>query len=156
MPYFITPDGSYYEGTTVAEGSIEVPQRPGPEYKWTGSWVIDDSYQHVQKLEIMEVARANREILIGRLTWLRTECTEALQVAQVAVNTPEIALQTANINAIKSAINSLVNALEDPRVVAAVNGAAKQAIQLVYAEIVFAFRAAAPVLYGRFKKLDAL
>lgn len=28
MRYWITPDGSYYEGEFVAEGSIEVPQRP--------------------------------------------------------------------------------------------------------------------------------
>jgi hypothetical protein len=28
MRYWITPDGSYYEGVFVAEGSIEVPQRP--------------------------------------------------------------------------------------------------------------------------------
>lgn len=28
--YWITPDGSYYEGENVAEGSIEVPQRPSP------------------------------------------------------------------------------------------------------------------------------
>lgn len=28
MRYWITPDGSYYEGEFVADGSIEVPQRP--------------------------------------------------------------------------------------------------------------------------------
>lgn len=28
MRYWITPDGSYYEGEFVAEGSIEVAQRP--------------------------------------------------------------------------------------------------------------------------------
>lgn len=28
MRFWITPDGSYYEGVDVAEGSIEVPQRP--------------------------------------------------------------------------------------------------------------------------------
>lgn len=30
MRYWITPDGSYYEGENVAEGSIECPQRPSP------------------------------------------------------------------------------------------------------------------------------
>lgn len=40
--YWITPDGSYYEGQHVAEGSIAVTQRPAENYSWDGEqWVID-------------------------------------------------------------------------------------------------------------------
>lgn len=40
MKYYITPDGSYYEGYHVAEGSIEVPQRPSSTHIWGGTeWV---------------------------------------------------------------------------------------------------------------------
>lgn len=134
-------------------GTFEAPQFDGQEFVESAVlWVNPDT----QKTDILAIARANREVLIARLTWLRTECNEALEVAEEAANTTEIALQTANIAAIKTAINSLVNAFEDPRVVASVNGAAKQAIQLVYAEIVLAFRTAAPALFNRFRKLDAL
>lgn len=42
--YWILPDGSYYEGPFVPEGSILVPQRPSPLYKWDGTeWVIDNA-----------------------------------------------------------------------------------------------------------------
>lgn len=45
MGFFITPDGEYYEGTSVAEGSLEVPQRPDRSYKWSGTeWIIDEEY----------------------------------------------------------------------------------------------------------------
>lgn len=38
--YWITPDGSYYEGQFVAEGSIEVPQRPSEFHEYVnGEWV---------------------------------------------------------------------------------------------------------------------
>lgn len=38
--YWITPDGNYYEGRHVADGSIEVTQRPSPLHVWqNGEWV---------------------------------------------------------------------------------------------------------------------
>lgn len=38
--YWITPDGSYYEGQFVAEGSLAVPQRPSALHLWQdGGWV---------------------------------------------------------------------------------------------------------------------
>lgn len=40
MGYYITPDGSYYEGQYVAEGSIEVPERPSLEHVWNNGWVL--------------------------------------------------------------------------------------------------------------------
>jgi hypothetical protein len=35
--YWITPDGGYYEGDFVADGSIPVPQRPSVDHEWDGS-----------------------------------------------------------------------------------------------------------------------
>ncbi len=41
MPY-ITPDGNYTESPFVAEGSIEVPERPSASFAWNGTaWVED-------------------------------------------------------------------------------------------------------------------
>lgn len=43
MRYWITPDGAYYEGEYVAEGSIEVPQRPSPFHAIVnGQWQYSD------------------------------------------------------------------------------------------------------------------
>lgn len=42
MRYWITPDGSYYEGENVAVGSVEVTQRPSDLYDWNGAaWVLN-------------------------------------------------------------------------------------------------------------------
>jgi hypothetical protein len=42
MRYWITPDGSYYEGENVASGSVEVTQRPDDTYDWGGvQWVLN-------------------------------------------------------------------------------------------------------------------
>ena len=56
--YWITPDGSYYEGQHVAEGSIAVTQRPTAQHKWSGSdWEIDadvvkaDALAKIDRLE---------------------------------------------------------------------------------------------------------
>lgn len=44
MRYWITPDGSYYEGEFVASGSVEVTQRPSNLYDWNGSsWVLNQT-----------------------------------------------------------------------------------------------------------------
>ena len=38
--YWITPDGNYYEGQFVAEGSVSVPRRPSVLHEWVnGEWV---------------------------------------------------------------------------------------------------------------------
>lgn len=40
--YWITPDGSYYVGMFVAEGSIEYPQRPSEMYDPVdGAWIFN-------------------------------------------------------------------------------------------------------------------
>ncbi len=42
MRYWITPDGNYYEGEFVADGSIEVPQRPSEFHALVnGQWQLD-------------------------------------------------------------------------------------------------------------------
>jgi hypothetical protein len=41
MGYWITPDGSYYEGENVASGSVEVPQRPSDIHSWNNGWAVD-------------------------------------------------------------------------------------------------------------------
>jgi hypothetical protein len=134
-------------------GVYECKQYEGQEFAETAQLYVDPDNQ---KKDLLAIARDNRQTLIDRLTWLRVECRELLEVAQAASNAPEVALQTANLAAIRAATNSLVNAFDDPRVVNSVNGAAKQAVQIVYAEIVLTFKNAAPVLFNRFKKLDAL
>jgi hypothetical protein len=55
--YWITPDGSYYEGLHVAEGSVAVTQRPSTRHKWEGgAWVVD-----------AEVVKAEGRALIDKL-----------------------------------------------------------------------------------------
>ena len=43
MAYFLTKDGSYYEGDKVDPADIEVLRRPSPIHKWdgVGAWVQD-------------------------------------------------------------------------------------------------------------------
>lgn len=133
------------------------PQREEHEFVSEAAIWIDPQ---AQKLTLLAIARENRETLISRLTWLGRECDLALAAAlEVSIdpeNDPAVILQNSNIQAVETAINSLVNAFDDPRVVASVNGAVKQAVQIVYAEIVQAFKLAAPALYARMKKLDTL
>lgn len=39
--YWITPDGNYYEGPFVAEGSVQVTQRPSARHVYlNGEWVL--------------------------------------------------------------------------------------------------------------------
>lgn len=51
MKYYITPDGSYYEGENVAEGSIEVPQRPSPFHA-----LVNDQWQFSAELKRASLA----------------------------------------------------------------------------------------------------
>lgn len=63
MNYYITPDGNYYDGGDhVAEGSIEVPQRPSPSHIWNGSaWIPGPPV-----VPAMVTMRQAREALIRR------------------------------------------------------------------------------------------
>ena len=49
MRYFITPDGSYYEGENVAVSSVEVTQRPSAIHVWNNGWAIDPTLQAKQE-----------------------------------------------------------------------------------------------------------
>jgi len=41
--YWITPDGNYYEGRFVAQGSTPVPERPTDEHEWRNDkWIKTD------------------------------------------------------------------------------------------------------------------
>lgn len=55
MRYYITPDGSYYEGTNVAIGSVEVTQRPSAIHVWDNGWAIDPALQAKQERDNSDV-----------------------------------------------------------------------------------------------------
>lgn len=46
MRYWITPDGSYYEGEYVAEGSMQVPQRPSEFHA-----IVNSQWQYSAELK---------------------------------------------------------------------------------------------------------
>lgn len=55
--YWITPDGSYYEGEFVADGSIECPQRPSPFHVLVnGQWEINIMAKLVADSETVRLA----------------------------------------------------------------------------------------------------
>lgn len=57
MRYWITPDGSYYEGEFVAIGSIEVSQRPSDLYDWNGSiWELNQQRYTARTSNTLEAA----------------------------------------------------------------------------------------------------
>lgn len=66
MNYFITPDGSYYEGENVAEGSIQVTQRPNEFYVWNnGVWQLDLKKSKAHVWENIKAERDKRSSLGG-------------------------------------------------------------------------------------------
>lgn len=64
MKYYLTPDGNYYEGYFVAEGSIAVPQRPSVDHIWQSEWVVNFA---AQKAVEFTKFRAEREQFLNRL-----------------------------------------------------------------------------------------
>lgn len=64
MNYYITPDGNYYEGYKVADGSIPVPQRPSADHIWQGKWVVNYA---AQKAAEFAKFRVEREQFLNRL-----------------------------------------------------------------------------------------
>lgn len=64
MKYYITPDGNYYEGDFVAEGSVAVPPRPSADHIWLGEWVVNFA---AQKAVEFAKFRADREQFLNRL-----------------------------------------------------------------------------------------
>lgn len=96
----------------------------------------------IEKQALLTEARANREILLGRLYG-------ALLKAMLAND-------SATIAAIQTAIQALENIMSDPRIVAAVDGAVKPTMLLVYGEIVTALATAAPAVVLSIQKLDQI
>lgn len=43
MGFYLDNQGNYYEGDKADMGHQSVPQRPSPDYKWDGKWVLDDA-----------------------------------------------------------------------------------------------------------------
>jgi hypothetical protein len=72
--YWITPDGAYYEGQFVADGSAEVTQRPSPLHIWQdGEWVegpapVPESIsrsQFWQQVEAQSLTAAANQLIDG-------------------------------------------------------------------------------------------
>jgi len=142
MGYYIGPNG-YYEGDYVAEGSAEVPPRPDLSKRWDGAaWVFDAEKAETEKLGLLAIARANREIILNRLTGHYIDA--------------DVAGDTVAKAAILVCRASLKNIMQDQRVIAAVDGEAKAAVLQCYAEIISTLAATAPQVLVAFKDLDAL
>lgn len=145
--YWITPDGNYYEGLHVAEGSIPVTQRPTPQHMWvTDQWVIDQAAIDAANVEIkrklLAEAMIKRDVLLVHLERLRTRAIEAND--------------TTARDALSTAITSLENIFNDPRVVNAIDGDVKDALDECKDEIGLALVMASPSTYYALLALDAL
>lgn len=82
MNYWITPDGNYYEGENVAQGSIQVPQRPSQYHAWTnGEWV----FSPVLKRASLKPLSARQVRLILNQYNLRASVESAVSQASQAV-----------------------------------------------------------------------
>ena len=81
--YWITPDGNYYEGPYVAEGSIQVTKRPSALHVWVDGWV--EGPEPVP----LEVTRAQGKLALlnaGLLANAQAAATAAGQAAEIAFN----------------------------------------------------------------------
>ena len=81
--YWITPDGNYYEGANVAEGSLAVPQRPGPYFEWQGEWVEVGPSKEVQIAHVLETLGRGKD---------RTLIQQVISFAEL-VAAPALAVQ---------------------------------------------------------------
>lgn len=169
--YWLTPSGNYREALYVPVGSTPVTKRPSVDHCWlAGAWALDPAKLSQQKIELLVIARANREIILTRLLGHRDDAEDDLETAEealavaeeaedsagIALQQSNIAIQKNNIAAIKACRRSLKNFTKDPRVIGAVNGDVTAAVRAVYGEIIAALTAAAPSVLVAFKDLDAL
>lgn len=124
MGYFITPDGNYYEGEHVAEGSLVVTRRTDPLTKWDGAqWVPDAALWEASKAVQLNGVRELRERTINRL----------MGIAARAQRRGD----TATASACDAATIVLLNITTNPAVVASVNeGELVLAVKLAYAQAV--------------------
>ncbi len=94
------------------------------------------------KKQLLAEAMTKRDILLGHLERLRTRAIESNNAIAR--------------NALSAAIVSFENSFNDPRVVSAVDGQVKQALQTVKNEIGIALAQASPASYMALKALDPL
>jgi hypothetical protein len=65
MGCWITPDGNYYEGMHVANGSIEVTPRPSDMHDWVdGAWLLNIGAVRFLKIQALnDVYESDRDKL---------------------------------------------------------------------------------------------
>jgi hypothetical protein len=98
------------------------------------------------KKRILADAMAKREVLLHHLRWFYVKAKEE----------PDSPAKDAKVAAISTAISSFHTVFTDPRIVSAVDGAAKLAVFIVYKEITDALKLASLSTYNAIKALDAL
>lgn len=60
--YYLTTDGTYYEGERASTSDIKVPKRPSPYDSFnrqTGKWSPDDNLIMQEKLKLLAIADSN-------------------------------------------------------------------------------------------------
>lgn len=78
MRYWITPDGSYYEGEFVAEGSIEVPQRPSEFHALVnGQWQYSDE---LKRLSLKPLSARQVRLILSQFGY-RAQVEAAINLA---------------------------------------------------------------------------
>jgi hypothetical protein len=119
------------------------------------------------KRRLLAAAIPKRDFLLMHLRWFYTKATEERAAAKIAldaaVGQPAIDAAQAVFNAahgkvqaIDAAITSLMAIFTDQRVIDAVDGEAKEAVQQVYLEIFQALGMASPATYYAMLALDPL
>jgi len=149
-----------YEPAYAAQ-FIEAPNEVQRGWLWNGSIFSappppePPSAHDLEEIKRKLIAEGvvKRDFLLMHLRWFYTKANEE---AAAAVGQPAIDAAIAKRNAINTAINSLQNIFNDPRIVAAINGDVKVAADQVKGEIGAALYAASPETYLALKALDPL
>lgn len=109
--YWITPDGNYYEGPYVADGSIPVTQRPSVAHEWSGGQWVEGAGPVPQ-----EVTRAQGKLALlnaGLLANAQAAATAAGQAAEIAFNDALTYERTSpTLNALATALGLSSNDLD--------------------------------------------
>lgn len=98
--YWITPDGSYYVGLHVAEGSVSVTERPSEMHDWIdGTWVLNvEAVKFAQIQSLNDTYELDREQL--NRAWLSALIADGVdEVARQAVIVGQMAALDAQLEA---------------------------------------------------------
>ena len=98
MKHWITPDGCYYVGMYVAEGSIEVTERPSAMHEWVGGeWILNVEAVKSGKIQALSDAyELDRERL--NKAWLSALIADGVnEVARQAVIVGQMAALDAQL-----------------------------------------------------------